>query len=339
MKKVVFIGSEAGGHAIQIGIQAGLIQSAYQGSPSVQFVSYPQTLLVDLPLRVAIEHPDVLHLTCHGTEGGIWFSRTHSDPEAADLQSPAQLAQMLNFGGHKVVFIDACHSASIAEFLFAQAHLQVKLALGYVGKISVNASQEGARALHERLAGGATYSEALAAMKSTVHALAGSDQVRCFADAAFLTDTLVPQPPQLVARFMKGRPPRRDRQGNYHIEFGVLGLPVNERSVVSIFSDDGTLVDGGFFTLVGGFAQLHVGPDARATSLLWTHDYSGAAEEGEIWVVDGNFNVLACCVHAGAHAVVRSNLREALARYYLGDSFAHDKMVRRQATDTLEQLN
>lgn len=338
MKKVVFIGSEAGDHAIQIGIQAGLIQSAYQGSSSVQFVSYPQTLLADLPLRVANEQPDILHLTCHGTEGEIWLSRSHGDPKAADLQSPTQLAQMLNFGGDKVVFIDACHSASIAEFLFGQAHLQVRLAIGYAGDISVNASQEGARALHERLAGGATYAEALAAMKPTVHALAGSDLVRCFADAKFLADTLVPQPPRLVARFMKGHPPQRDRHGDYHVEFGVLGLPLEERNVVSIFSDDGTLVDGGFFTLVSGFPQLHVGPDAKPTSLLWTHDYAGTAEDGEIWVVDGNFNVFACCVHAGAHAIVKSNLREALGSYYLGDSFSHAKTVRGQATKTLDQL-
>lgn len=338
MKKVVFIGSEAGGHAIQIGIQAGLIQSAYQACPSVQCAAYPQTLLAEFPLRVAAERPDVLHLTCHGTEGEIWFSRAHGDSKAADLLSPPQLAQMLAFGGDKVVFIDACKSASIAEFLFEQSHLRVKLAIGYAGEINVNASQQGARALHERLAGGATYAEALAAMKSTVHALAGSDQVRCFADATFLVDTLVPQPPRLVARFMQGYPPQRDRHRDYRIEFGVLGLPVNERSVVSIFSDEGTLVDGGFFTLVGGFPRPHVGPDARPTSLLWTHDYAGPAEEGEIWVVDGNFNVFASCVHAGAHAVVKSNLREALARYYLGNSFAHVEKVRRQAAETLDQL-
>lgn len=35
MKKVVIIGWEAGAHAIQIGIQAGLIQGAYQACPSV----------------------------------------------------------------------------------------------------------------------------------------------------------------------------------------------------------------------------------------------------------------------------------------------------------------
>lgn len=114
---------------------------------------------------------------------------------------------------------------------------------------------------------------------------------------------------------------------------------MNERSVVSIFSDEGTLVDSGFFTLVGGFPQPHVGPDAKATSLLWTHDYTGPEEEGEIWVVDGNFDVFASCVQAGAHAVVKSNLREALARYYLGNGFTHVEKVRRQAAGTLEQLD
>lgn len=199
MKKMLFIGSEAGGHAIQIGIQAGFVQGAYQACSGVQCVAYPQTLLAELPLRVATGRPDMLHLTCHGTEGEIWFSRTQGVAEAADLLSPPQLAQVLAFGGDKVVFLDACQSASIAKFLFGQAHLRVKLAIGYAGEISVNASQQSARALHERLAGGATYAEALAAMKSTVHALAGSDQVRYFADASFLADTLVPQPPRLVA--------------------------------------------------------------------------------------------------------------------------------------------
>ncbi len=338
MKKVVFIGSEAGGHAIQIGIQAGLIQSAYRACPSVQCAAYPQTLFAELPRQVAAEQPDVLHLTCHGTEGEIWFSQTHGDPKAAELLSPPQLAQMLTFGGEKVVFIDACNSASIAKFIFEQPHLRVKVAIGYAGEISVSASQQGARDLHEQLAGGATYAEALAALKSTVHALAGLDQVRCFADATFLADTLVPQPPRLVARFKQGSPPQRDRRGNYRIEFGVLGLPVNERSVVSIFSDEGTLVDGGFFTLVGGFPRLHVGPDVRPTSLLWTHDYAGPAEESEIWKVNGNFDVFASCVHAGAPAVVKSSLHEALARYYLGNSFSHEENVRGQAIRTLDEL-
>lgn len=44
MKKMLFIGSEAGGHAIQIGIQAGLVQGAYQACSGVQCVAYPQTL-------------------------------------------------------------------------------------------------------------------------------------------------------------------------------------------------------------------------------------------------------------------------------------------------------
>jgi hypothetical protein len=189
---VLFVGSDSSSSPIDAHLEASYIKMAYRGTKLVDYEPYPQTFIEDFPTHVASHTPDILHVTCHGTQQGLWF---RVDRNTQDLQvfSEDVLLGMLRYPKDKVVFIDACNSAPIAEMLFRHKdELRIRLAIGHDGNINVAASYLGARAFHSMLSRGGTYKEALDVLRSTVEIVGREDRVKWYVDNQFLSRTLLP---------------------------------------------------------------------------------------------------------------------------------------------------
>ncbi len=345
MAKVLFLGSDAGNNPIKANLEGSYIQMAYRSCKAVDFVQYSQVLIPDFGELIHLENPDILHITCHGTPSGLCLARNATSRDIHEV-STAQLSNLLAACSNvKVVYIDACHSSEIAKSLYENDDLGLKLTIGHSDAVNVSASYLGARAFHSQLSRGASYEEALHTLQSTVNLVDASNQVSAFNTTSWLKNTLLPPLPHLIARFAKDRPMGPDKNGIYSIEFGATGfepgLEDDERCVVSIFSDDESLVGGAFTTVEAGYPAYEgslLENESKAPLTFWTHNYGGPEAQSELWEVDGNFIAFMSYCYKGDYDIVRASLKTALRAYYSSDFLGVDPKTRAEAEMHIRNL-
>ncbi len=339
MKHVIFLGSETS-NPIDVNLQAHFIQMAYRACKPVDLDPYPGVNIQNFSDCLALDpsppHRDILHLSCHGDMAGVYIADVNDKPGVH--VSTAQLATVLENHQFNVVYIDACQSWQVVKDLFEKKHLNIKLVIGHLEDVNVTASYLGARSFHNVLAKGGTYQEAIDTLRETIHLLGNANQLYVAHEQGWTSQTLLPKPPEVIARFANNKDIGPDEEGDYHIEFGATGFELvdYERCVVSFFSDDQTLIGGAYTTVESGVPS----PDANngAFGTFWTNDYKAKQRDQEIWEVDGDFRVFMSYFYDGEYDIIKSSLKTALSRYYDSVCFKIDPDRRSAAKRAIEGL-
>lgn len=207
-----------------------------KGEP-VDFMPYPRLPIEELPLVIADELPEILHIAAHAGDGRLLFANAAG---AKVELTGAGLAVYLNVGSPpRLVYLNACKSDSIAQELTSV----VEIAIGTTSAITNRAARASALLFYDRVLGGSTVYDAFEAGRVTMATM----QCDELTSALYTMKDVDPKKirlylsPTLVARFVDENY-KANSKGEYDIELGIAGCPSNTSQVV-FFSDETSEVE------------------------------------------------------------------------------------------------
>jgi hypothetical protein len=306
--KVLFVASNPlGADALNLEREVTELQRRFAdaaGEP-VFFSFLPGLPAESLPLELARQVPDVLHISAHGNEDVL--SLMNETGAAVRLDADALAAFLPPEHPPRLVYLNACDSEAIARSLCGH----VAMAIGSTAPITNRVARAAALAFYERILAGCTVQQAFAVgqkmiemlqdkrASSVLHARTGIDPAT----------EVMHRVPRLIADFTDGNPtPKRQRE--YAVRFGLTGCPAATVQVV-FFSDDPELIDDEEDDLPGDLCL--VVRRAPVHGILWV-------PTEDAWDVTSDFRLFAAGVTAdGRTFTLASTLCDAIdTRYRLG---------------------
>ena len=279
-------------------VQRQLVESSAR---SASIIFLPDTTIEALPLELSKHKPDMLHISVHGDRDGLWFAKKATGGAKRHVQlTPERLFALLDADAPpKLVFLNACKSIEVAEFLA----LRGITAIGTTAPITNEAAVSASRVLYERLLGGHSVQNAFGAIEALVASM-DSNRVRLelkTPDGVDPASMRLHEVPRLAARLPAGESLRPGKP--VAIEFGVTGCPRDTCQVV-FFTSDATFINDET-KLERDLCEVIRDEPRRGE--IWT-EFN--------WLPVGNFRICACGVTAGGETFSLSAMAiEVLQRY------------------------
>lgn len=261
---------------------------------NVQFTFLPNIRLEQIGTELIRIRPDVLHISVHGSDAGLWFATEFG--QEVELTA-ARLVNLLP-PEHlpRLVLLNACQSEKAAAEL---ARLPL-VAIGSTAPITNQAAITTGSIMYNRLLNGSTIEEAFRAMDATVSSLARADTALCiFAPNSELTNQRLLRVPQIAAKLPK------KFLGKFGVSayVGLVGCP-SGTTQVCFFTDDPSFISSSKSLET---TQTEVTRDIPRGGEVWTET---------LWTGDGDFRVGACGITGEGNTFASSGmLSEALVRY------------------------
>jgi len=277
------------------------------GGEPVEFIFFPETTFETFAQELTKHRPDILHLTLHGAQDGLWFNTDMGDTVKLEAEAFRNLLPFEQLP--KLILLNACASATIAEAL----SISGVPAIGTSAPISNHAAIVSASVLYDRLLSGASIERAYNAMASFVQTLEqGKTDFRLFGPHDLLVLPLY-RPVQLVARLEGVVKPKPSQISAY---IGMVGCPAGV-SQICFFTDDPTFISG------------RKSLEAQMTEIVRDQPRRGEIWSETAWSGDGDFRFAACAIAPDGQTYSASTLlSDALERYTTlavpkGDYFEH----------------
>jgi hypothetical protein len=263
---------------------------------AVSFTFLPNVKLEQLAIELVRHRPDVLHISVHGNQSGLWFATEFG--KYVELTA-GQLIDLLP-AEHlpRLILLNACDSEKAAEEL---SRLPL-VAIGSTAPITNQAAIASGMIMYNRLLNGFTIAAAFRAMDATVSSLARKDTALrlCCAHPGLEKQALL-RVPQVAARLSSERRP----VGRYGVSayIGLVGCPASTTQVC-FFSDDPS------------FIKEEASLEETQTEVIRDIPRGGEVWTETVWTVDGDFRVAACGITGNGDTFSSSTmLSDALLRY------------------------
>lgn len=206
------------------------------GEP-VDFLPHPRLPIEELPLVIAHETPDILHIAAHAADGKLLFANAVGSK--VELNADGLAIYLKVHTPPRLVYLNACNSHSIAKAISSV----VEISIGTTSAISNRTARAAAILFYDRILSGASVQEAFEAGRVTMATMQSEKLTsEIFAMSGVQTHQIrLYRLPCLVARFTDDKcKPNKKQQ--YYIEFGIAGCPSNTSQVV-FFSDETSEMD------------------------------------------------------------------------------------------------
>lgn len=210
--------------------------TAASGEP-IELSFLPRCYFEELPQTLATYDPDVLHISCHGTDAALQLAGAHGQPvplTAGTFRAFVRVRSKL-----RLVYLNACDSEGVAGGLSAI----LPMAIGTTAPISNATARAAAVLFYGWLFDGESVQAAFDSHKAMIESLQnGAASSRLFfnpATAKPLTERLH-FVPKLIVQFSEDRA-QPSKSGEFMVKLGVVGCPRNTRQIV-FFTDDETFV-------------------------------------------------------------------------------------------------
>ncbi len=287
------------------------------GEP-VEFLPFPRLPIEELPLVIASERADILHVAAHARNGRLIFANAAghkvelgSDELAVYLKIPSPPT---------LVYLNACDSQKIARQLTSV----VNIAIGTTSGITNRTARASAILFYDRILGGATVQDAFEAGRVTMATMQSKRLTSAIYSARGVDPGVLRlyQSPCLVARFVKGKY-TSNKKDEFQIEFGIAGCPSNTSQVVFFWDETADV------------KPIHASEVVRGTpvdNVFWNDD----TDE----MIFGDYRAYATGTTTGGVAfTVGSTVCTALEVYFklVGKERAQIPKEARQAIETLRR--
>lgn len=299
--KVLYVASQAPeGESLELEREITALQARLPSTivEAAQFTFLPDVKLEDFVLEISKYRPDVLHISVHGSKGGLWFGT--SDGRAVELLA-CDLKEILPPNHRpKLILLNACDSDKIAEYL-GQFGM---VAMGTTAPITNQAAITGATTLYDRLLRGSTIRSAFLATDAFVRTLEeGKLAFRMFSADPELPNAILYHVPQIVAKLPSDQSTFNKKGDAVRIYIGLNGCPPSAGQVV-FFTDDPSFIKDDE-DLENGLTEVIRDQPRRGE--VWTET---------TWEVDGDSRVAACgLTGSGETFAACSSIADALERY------------------------
>jgi hypothetical protein len=274
-------------------------QFSNSSTSGVSFTFLPGLRVERFPREISRIKPDILHISSHGSEEGLWLASEASD--RVILTSEALREFIAIDRPPRLVILNACNSKAMAESLIGR----VSMAIGMTTEITNSAALESVRLLYERLLDGQSVSQAFAAcnqMIKTIDSKAASAKL-FQQDGINAEEEFFLVSPRVIAEF-KSKDFKRSG-GSFEIDIGIVGCPGNTHQVV-FFTDDEWFIDVAS-SLEEALCLVARGTTSSANS-FWADEY---------WLAAKDQRIFACGVTGdGEYFTTSSSLTEALTYYH-----------------------
>jgi hypothetical protein len=200
-----------------------------------RFDFFPDLRIEELPLELARQRPDVLHISAHGERDNLALA--NQSGQEVRLSAEVLRAFLDQEQPPRIVYLNACDSAEIARELVSIA----PIAIGTTASISNDAAIASAVLFYERLLNGATVQQAFDAGKRMIEAMHASATSSLLYKARGVhpeTERIF-QSTKLVARFDGFPSSKRDQ---FTIELGLIGCRSDTNQVI-FYTDDATYIE------------------------------------------------------------------------------------------------
>jgi len=275
------------------------------------FAFYPDTTLEQLPLLLTHAQPDVLHISVHGSTGGLWF-RTR-DRQDASVSAEALATFLHPEKPPRLVFLNACDSARVAAGL-SNRH-PGPAAIGMNQPITNEAAIGGGVLFYDRLLSGCSIQAAYQALDAWVrtHSRGGTQATFYPGRDPAAAGRPIYRNPRLIARLESSFCAGRDE--SLALRIGVMDCPPTTVQTV-FFTDDQTfLPKGAKGSLEKNLSEII--RDMPRSGKVWTGDTP--------WTPNGDFRVAACGITASGQTFsVSALVSEALSAYATSDNYTAD---------------
>jgi len=276
----------------------------------VEFVFLPDLSLEQLNLELNHRHPDVLHLSAHGSREALALRRGMDESEVA-VKAETLLSFLNPEYPPQLIYINACNSDELARRLVGR----VPFAIGTTAPISNSAARAGAVSFYDRLLSGCSVADAFEAQKGVIEALEDErTTVEIFVAPGNDPSAVILHPvPRLEADFEDDIKPAKD--GHYAFALRVVGCPANTTQVV-FFTDDEDFLededdeDDDEYNYEEDLTYVVRGTPIGPNRVLTTY-------EDQPWRANGDFRLFAVGVTGDSRMFTASAmLSEALKRRY-----------------------
>jgi len=268
------------------------------GEPVI-FTFLPDIKIEDLQSVMSRYRPDVLHISAHADLECL--SLKNDAGNLIELDADALKYFIDHEAIPKIVYLNACNSAPIAEGISAL----VPISIGTSSPITNRAARSGAVSFYTKLLEGKTVQSAYESSNASIKVLQhGETQSKIYCRAGVDPAVVIMhQIPRIVARF-KDDDIRVDRKGMYKFEIGMLGCPNSTRQLIIFTADETFVKDGSSLT-------------ADMCSMSLDRPLKGELWIDEIWYSSGDFVLHGCGVTSDyQHFVAYSTICDALEAYY-----------------------
>jgi hypothetical protein len=289
---------------------------------SVSFTFLPGLSIEELPREISRVKPDILHISSHGREAGLWLAG--QDTKGRKVTAEA-LREFVSIEPRpRLVILSACNSGAIAERMMAA----VPMAIGISAEITNVAARESIRLFYERLLAGQSVGKAFGACSQMIGTIeSGSASARLFQAKGIHPDQeFFFISPRIIARF-KSKKFKRNRDGEFEIGIGIIGCPGNTYQLV-FFTDDEYFVDEEDDDLEQNLCLV-----TRSTVVRGEFWANGA------WLAAGDHRIFACGVTAdGEYFTTASLLSEAIVYFHRVNMRDYDAAVPTRMSTAIEDL-
>ncbi len=187
-------------------------------SSSVSFTFLPGIAIEELPREISRVRPDILHISSHGNEAGLWLAG--QDTKGRSLTAEALREFVSIERPPRLVILSACNSGPIAEGMVAT----VPMAIGISAEITNGAARESIRLFYERLLQGQSVGKAFGACRRMIATIEnGSASAKLFqAKSIHPEQEFFLISPRIIAKF-ESKKFKRNRDREFEIDIGIIG--------------------------------------------------------------------------------------------------------------------
>lgn len=183
------------------------------------------------------EKPDILHIAAHGADGRLLI-KTGGEAEEWKQLDAKTLNDWLPNPAPNLVFISACDNQTFIEKLVGLG--RVPIAIGTDAEVQNQAARAATVTFYARIIAGCTVKEAFDACSAMSSFRHRSAAMVIEPKSEKLGQVVLHQRPLIVARFVRKRRkrdrPRRDRDGDFAFQIGLVGCPAQTSQVI-FFTD------------------------------------------------------------------------------------------------------
>ncbi len=250
-------------------------------SENLQAVFLPDMTVDKLPNALRKIKPDVLHVTAHGSEEGLWFVKEAfgGEPRQEVLVTANALAKHFNVKTPpKLILLNACESSKVAKALGQSGYL----AIGTTEPITNQAAIGVTSVFYDRLLSGAKISDAFSAASAQASTLQDNPiELNLEVPAGRSADFPLVYEPTLVAKLDTDAKIKAGKPIPCYL--GVVGHPMGTCQVV-------------FFTTDNSFLTNSNNPNYEEdlSEIIQTNEYTGEIWTETEWMPEGDFRIAAC---------------------------------------------
>lgn len=275
-----------------------------------EVVFLPDLTIDNLSNELDTYRPDILHISVHGTQEGLWFAKDAETRTPVQLL-PEDLFNLLNPDTlPKLVFVNACASAGVAAYLASRGIP----AIGTTAPITNDTSISAARQLYSKLLGGQSLQTAFNTVDSLVRTRSeGTVEVSlCMPEGVEAASLVLYRVPRLVARLSAGTIVKSGKA--VEIELGVTGCPRETAQVV-------------FFTNDSSFLSKDGSLEDDLCEVIWDNPRRDEIWTEFVWKPTGNFRAAACGMTASGQTFSVSEMVVTALQHYARVANASDSYV------------